>query len=669
MVSPSPDELFIDGEPYELLEIAPGRHKWDVIQVVTQPGDGGKPAAYPLEFHAGFGASRRFYDAAGKVNDPGHHAYSQNWMAHVKGVGAAAPRITYLDVSTLSGRSKGFIFGGYKRSRLGGTFPNGLGGGDNAGIVACAQEFGSDYLYFAGGSRTFVIDADQATPTHVETKQHPVGSTAFSSEVFDNSLAVALGGHVDMAVATSPRSGSNDTVWTSASNVKRSVVRKGAGGRFFSAKDNLVFNVLPSQDITSSASYLPTSGEEITDETDPVRGLAEWARGLVASTARTVRTFDPDAGFQSRALLGNVRVSVSDYDGRALITVGEIMFDASPRAVWMFVPGKAPQKVGPELMSSNETPYVGGQPGVPDFDGEVLHWPYYFPTTGDSVIFRVEPREDGDPGTGPLAWNEELWLDDRECRVVKYWGGNATYKPRLFFGAGTPANPEQVGWVQLGRGGTPDIFDSGSVPALSAVLYGAIDDFGRPGVMREVERVEFPDILNADANNHLAVAISDDRGSTFKNLVVLNTGVANDERITGTGFQQVFSDIATPSIPAGRWLGVRFTITQASGATTHLQYRGTPQLYVIERPAETSQVTTLLRLNSLTHEDSEVRLARLRAHKDGAKVPIAHGPGDVTAYGKVLSVDEVEIDITDGAGNKTGRTVATQISWRVVPTS
>lgn len=669
MVSPSPSELFINGQPYDLLEIAPGRHKWDVEQVATQPGDGGKPVVYPLEFHAGFGASRRFLDASGKQNDPGHRAYGQNWQAHVKGVGVASPRITYLDVSTKSGRSKGFILGGFKRSRLGGTFPNGLGGGINAGIVACAQEYGSDYLYFTGGSRTFVVDADQATPTHVETRQHPVGAAAFSSEVFDNNLAVALGSGVDMEVATSPRTGSNDTVWGTATNVKRSVVKKGGGGRFFSAKDNLVYNVLPSQSITDSASYLPTSGEEITDETDPVRGLAEWSRGLVASTARTVRTFDPDAGFISRALLGNVRVSVSSYDGRALITIGEIMFDASPKAVWMFVPGRTPVRVGPELMQNNETPYVGGQPGVPTFDGEAIYWPYYFPTSSDSVIFRVELREEGDAGTGPLAWNDFLWLDDRECRMAVYWGGNATYKPRLFFGAGTTANPEQVGWVQLGRGGTPDIFDSGSVPALSAVLYGAIDDFGKPGVMREVERIEFPSVLNANSTNYLAAAITDDEGATFKNLVKTNTGAANDERITGTGFQQVFADVSTPSIPAGRWLGVRFTITQASGATTHVQYRGTPQLYVIERPAETEQVTTLLTVGQAFQEDSEVILARLRAHKDGAKVPIKHGPGDVTVYGKVLSVDEVEVETTDDAGNKTGRKAAVQISWRVVPTA
>ena len=674
MLGPIPEQLFFNGVPYTLLETRPGVRKWDTEEVASQPGDGGKETVYAVEMHGGFGASRRFFDGQGKVSDPTHHAYTQNWLTHIKGVAAPAPRITYIDCTPGVAR-RGFRLGGSRYGQLGGGFAA-LGGGEYIAQVSIITEYGN-YLYCTAGSRTFVVDPSTATPSLVETHQHPdAGSRGLSAAVFDGRLVVALGSATDIATAATPRSGAAGTPWTTVPGVRMDAFEVGGGGRLFSSQENYVFNVLPGVDPTDPASYLPPAGELITDETDHIHALAEYARGLVASTHLTLRTFDPDAGFVSRAMLPSLRSTSDEYHGRALIIIGEDMFYATPRAVWWFRVSRGltsfpPERIGAELLVNNQTPYKGGQPGVPAFDGEIIYWPYYYPTTGDSVIWRVAPRQQGEPGTGPYVWSEFLYLASRECRCVTYWGGDDDYKPRLFFGAGSSSSQQQVGWVQLGRGGSPDLFDGGSVPALAAVAYGAIDDFGKPPVMREVLRMEIPSIAHADASNYLAVAISDDEGVTFKNLVVTNTGAANDERVTGTGFQQVFADVATPSIPAGRTLQVRYTATQASGATQHLQVLGTPQLYVVERPATVEQVTTLLHFEPevLGVDDVETAVNRMKAHVAGAKVQLQHAPGDVGSYYvKVVEVKSAEVEVVSAEGAHAERRLAMQVTFREVST-
>lgn len=675
MLGPIPEQLFFNGVPYTLLQTRPGVRKWDTQEVPSQPGDGGRETVYAVEMHGGFGASRRFFDGQGRLSDPTHHASTQNMLTHLKGILAPAPRITYIDLSSAgvngARRSQGFQFGGTKRGQFGGgSGPTSFGGGSIYGQVAVITEYG-DYLYASGGINTFTINPSGATPAVLETRTHPdANSRALSSDVFDDRLMVALGPNVDADTSATPYV-SSGTPWASVSGVQMHVFRTGGGGRLFSARNNLVFNVLPGVDPTVAANYLPAAGEPITDETDHIHALAEWSRGLVGSAHTTLHTFDPDAGFIPRTLLPPVRTAWDEFHGRSLVVIGETMLYATPRAVWMFEPGQRPRRIGSELLHNNQTPYKGGQPGVPAFDGEMLYWPYYYPTTGDSVIFRVAPREQGEPGTGPFVWSEFLYLASRECRCVAYWGGDSTWKPRLFFGAGTSATPQQVGWVQLGRGGAPDLFESGSVPALSAVAYGAIDDWGRPAVVREVLRMEIPSVANADASNYLAVAISDDEGATYKNLVVTNTGAANDERITGTGFRQVYADIATPSIPAGRTLQVRYTATQASGATTHLQMLGTPQLFVVERPATVEQVTTFLHFEPevMGLDDVETAVNRMKALVSGAKTQLQHGPGDVASYYvKVTDVRSVETEVVSAAGDHSEVRRAMQVTFREVAT-
>ena len=49
MTYPIPDVLELNAKPYRLLDVAPGRRKWDVVPVPSQPGDPGKPVPLALE--------------------------------------------------------------------------------------------------------------------------------------------------------------------------------------------------------------------------------------------------------------------------------------------------------------------------------------------------------------------------------------------------------------------------------------------------------------------------------------------------------------------------------------------------------------------------------------------------------------------------------------------
>ena len=900
-----PEALIIDDQPYDLLEIAPSRRRWDARPVPSQPGDGSAPKPHYLEAHAGFGVSHRHTGPRGP-NGPAHHDYAQNVNTLHHGLLAPAPRITCIDLSSAGGAGAAFRPGGSTTSRLGGSTTAGLGGGVNTVTPWAITEFGN-FLYVHAEAHTYVVDP--AVGTRVETRFHGASALARSADVFDNAMVVALGSSVDAEVATDPRAADTDTVWAAASGVQMSVFRVGGSGRLFSARNNLVYNVLPGQNPATLANYLPTGGEVITDETDPVRSLEEFARGLVGGTARTARTFDPEAGFISRAILPRSRLSPSDYDGRGLLNAGDFLLYASARVVWMITADGRRQRAGPEVSDYNESPYIGGQPGVPDVAGEWVYWPFYFPDSGDSVIFAVRPREPEEPGIGPLVWSDLLWLENRECRVVRYWGGrnvsglaqrvlaldnvagywrlgeapggaqdssgngnagtvtlgagtrdaaaleaaggdgsidfdgadtkvfipadiafediwdaggsaffmfnaksdgetsfsrvfekNADWqlrvqdeaggllrmyfekaftgvqgkwqtavdipigttiigvfvydadaagndptlylwdgtafttrsvgsgltrvqaptgtrrsdtgddffigndsssgftfdgrldeialfsdeltateaetlinkakgppvKPRLFFGAATTSNKEQVGYIELGRGGGPDIFDSDAVPALTGVLYLPHDDFGLPGVVKDVERLELPLVEDADSNNYAVIEVSDDDGATWKKLVLAQSG-SNQERVVSTGFQQVFADLT--DLPSGTELTFRATFTQESGATAFLKLHGDPIAYLSERPAMTQQVTTLLHVQDRPGIEHVKEITdRLEALASGGKVQIKHQPGDETIYAKIHSVQGIEIEIETPSGAKE-REIAVELTWREVATS
>src|SRR3990167_6011856 len=222
MLGPIPEQLFFNGVPYTLLETRPGVRKWDTQEVPSQPGDGGKETVYAVEMHGGFGASRRFFDGQGRVSDPAHHSHTQNWLTHIKGVGAPAPRITYIDLSTGGAkRSTGFSFGGTKAGPLGGgSGYTSLGGGTYTSQIAVITEYGN-YLYASGGPFSFAINPSGTTPALLETHQHPdAGARAMSQDVFDNRLLLALGSNVTAMAAESPwESGSGGTPWGDISRV------------------------------------------------------------------------------------------------------------------------------------------------------------------------------------------------------------------------------------------------------------------------------------------------------------------------------------------------------------------------------------------------------------------------------------------------------------------
>lgn len=659
---PIPRAIIIDDQPYELLEVGPNRRQWTVTLVPSQPGDGSKAKPHFLEAHGGFGVSHRHTNPRGPVGAT-HHNYAENVQTLLHGTLAASPRITYIDCSLLSGTGGSFRLGGFTTSRLGGATTAGLGGGSDVFAPRYITEYG-DYLYANAEHYTYTIDP--VNGTLVEARFHGTGAQARSSDVFDNILVVALGSNNDAEVATTSYNGTTPTTWGAAVGVQMAVYRVGGSGRLFAAQDNLIFNVLPGQNPATLANYLPTGGEVITDETNPVRGIEEFARGLVAGTARAARTFDPEAGYISRAITPRNRLSASDYDGRGILNTGEYLLFADGRSVWMITPNGQRLRAGPEVSDFNESPYIGGQPGIPDVAGEWVYWPYYFPDSGDSVIFAVRRREQGDPGIGPLMWSDFLYLQDREVRCVRYWGGNTTVKPRLFFGAGTTSNKEQVGYVDLGSGGGPDLFNTDAVPALSGTLYYPHDDFGLPGVVRDVERIEVPDIQNAGSTDYWVASISDDGGATYKNLVKAQSG-SNQERMNSSGFNVVFAQVA--SVPSARELIVKLAVTQASGATTFCMIRGEPVLYLSERPTMVQQVSTLLRAHNINGiEDTKDIIDRLEATVVGQKKQIRHQPGDETIYARVYSVREVEIELESPAGRRE-REVAVEIIWREVATA
>lgn len=646
------DELVIDGETYSLFEQA-GQRRWQTQEVATQPGDAlAKP--YVLSAHGGFGATNRHLGSDGRPTDPTHHDYGVNADATREAALMASQRITYLDLSTKAQRARGFRIGGYSNSVIGGAGSGvgAVGGGLPVDVPQQIIEYGG-YLYALCGARTVVVSPDEATPSAVEGRHHGSSGRARSGDLFNNRLCVALGSNVDAEIATSPYTTISGTTWTTASGIQMSVFKRGAAGRLFSAQDHKVYNVLPGNNPGTAANYLPSAGEVITDQSDPVRSLTEYFGGLVSGTAKTARTIDPSRGFESVAILPESRLSSSEYDGRATFSLGSVYLHATSRGMYLVRPGADPLPVGPEELENNDSPYKNGEPGRPDFTGDYIAWPYYFPDTGDSVVFLARRRRQDEAGTGPYVWYDHLYLSGRECRTAYFWGGSATRGPRLFFGAGTTANPLQVGWT--------DWEEADAQPATSATLYWPMDDFGQPGVTLEVERLEMPNVENTDASNYLAWAVQP-LGGSYINLVKAQTG-SNQERVNSTGFQQVFAQNA--DVPSGKGLKFRLTITQAEAATSFAKVRGNPIAYIAARPETTREVTALLDVARQSIEDAEVIADRLRALV-GEKVLLKHAPGDTDTYIRVTSAQVKEIEVRGEGGNKSDRRLAVQATWREV---
>ncbi len=529
-----------------------------------------------------------------------------------------------------------------------------LGGGSPVLTPQQFHQYG-DYVYALCGPRTVVFNPDLDTPVAVEGHFHGYAARARSGDLFNGRLAVALGDNVEAEIATTPFTSSRPTAWETASGIQMSVYKRGTAGRLFSAQAEKAFSVLPGNDPATAANYRPSVGEVITDPSDPVKALTEFASALVAGTAKTAKTIDPDRGYQSVSLLPESRLSASEYDGRAMLAVGPQLYHATTEAVNLITLNMPPLSIGPEELENNFSAFKGGEWGIPAYTGKFVAWPCYFPVTGDSVVFLMRRRRQGEPGTGPYAWYDHLYLEDRECRAAYFWGGTADRGPRLFFGAGTAANPMQVGWV--------DWEEADAQPATSATLTFPMDDFGQPGLTLECERIEFPNVEGADATNYGVWKVKP-LGGSFVSLVKSQSG-SSQERINSTGFQQVFVPNASIESASGKGLQFQCEITQASAATSFVKFRGNPIAYISARSEKVREVTALLDVKGQRFEDAEVIRARLEALV-GEKVLMKHAPGDTDTYVRIEAVQSTEVEVNSGGGNKSDSRWAVQLTFREV---
>jgi hypothetical protein len=426
--------------------------------------------------------------------------------------------------------------------------------------------------------------------------------------------------------------------------------------------------VLPSADASLSAAYLPSNGEIITDSDNPVRELIEFSSSLVAGTPRGARTLDPNRGYQGVPVTAESRLSASEYDGRAMLSIGPVLFYATSRGVQMIVPGRAPVPVGPELLHHNNTPYKGIQWGYPDYLGNWMAWPAYIPDTGDSVIFLARLRDAEDIGTGPIIWQDMLFIDGRECRCVRLWGGSSTRGPRLVFGAGTSTSPYQVGWCDLGADGGPDPFTSDGQPATSGFIETPLDDLGTPGVEKSVERVEIPYVHNADSTNYFTVQARGGHDGALTNLVKAQSG-SNQERINTEGFARVFAQ--TASQVAAPELAIRISSVQASGATVDewLQAHGTIVLYYSEAPDTVRIIETVIDANTDDFADAEAQAEALRTLMASGHKRLRYAPGGVDLWARVVNAEAVLQEVSSGDGNKANDALGIKLTLREVLTA
>lgn len=528
-----------------------------------------------------------------------------------------------------------------------------LGGGQYVETPQFIQEFGETNLYVGCGTRTFRLDMDTDTPYVAEVTNQGASARARSAAVFDNQMMVPLGPAADLVVATDPGSSVALTSWVSAAGVRMNNVAVGAGGRAFTSFINRVYNILPGMDPTVLANYLPSTGEVISDETDPVQSLTEYLRGLVAGTVRGLRTFDPDAGYQGRPLVNPVRMSGTQYDGKSLIMLGDTLLYFTRRVVWLFRAGQRPVRTGPELLDQNEGPWRGMEWGVPDYTGDFIIVPGYRPATGDSVIFTLRERQPDDPGIGPMQWSDWLYLEGKECRVVRFWGGTEDHGPKVVFGAGV----EEVGWVGVGLCGAPDLFCTSIKFAEHGTVVGGWDDLGTPGVRKEFDRIEVPVVEHADADNYFQFSISMESEAAFTTLPA----------VAETGFARILPATADDLI--GTTPALKLEVYQEPDQNVALTLKGTVWAYFSEVPDTVQQVTTELETKTTRLFEARQEADRLMALVAGKRAAFRHLPGGETYEGRMISCQAVisEVDAQDQGQRQ--NTYSLKATWRVVPTS
>jgi hypothetical protein len=635
--------FILDDNSYTLVEVK-GTRQWLVDMIPNSV-----EVRVPLQLYGGFGASYRFTNVD-TPTDPTHHEYSENMFVGHAGEITPAQRITYLDLSTLGARSAGFQMGGTADGRLGGGL-GWLGGGIPLATPESIRLFG-DYLYSSGASHTHVIDPAASTPDLKETKYHGNAAKARSSDIYNSALYVALGQGKVAVRANQPWSTEQTTDWENldaSSDVLMNVFQRGKAGRLYSAggaNGDLLFVVNPGDDPDTLASYVPSAGEPVGDATHPITALNELNRAIVSAKEDNLLFLDPDAGFYSRPILPEIAGYPSEFSGRGMFAAGTTLFLGTKFGYWMLQEGRTPIQVGPELLTYNKSPYIDPQWGKGVSVGLHAYIPAYFPSSGDSVIFVVRRRQPGEPGTGPLIWNEYLFLENRECRVVSFWPGTSSVNPRLFFGAGSSVadgNVEQVGWIQFSKSGLPDHpNDSGNKPTLSATIYGPADDLGAPGITDELKRIELPRVRGVDSSNYFVVSVSADYGSSYTDLVQANDGTANDERVVSTGFRQVFPPISTPI--ANESLKVKIAATQASAATDYAAIQGIPTVVLRRQLQATQQITALIKAEESPSRTLEDIQSNLQALVDGNKIQVRDAPGDSTFWAEVNSVRIIELE-------------------------
>lgn len=666
-----PHQFEFDGDVYDLADLGGGQYRWQSQGAPGQPGDSTQVKGVPIEMQAGFGATHRIRRGNGTPSDPAHHAFAENVIAMYEGLLYPAPRITYIDAGSFAPQLPAFRIGGYPTSIIGGTgtalgAPGAFGGGSPSAVAQYIREL-DQALYVHCINYTMTINPNLAAPTFIEARNHGDSAIAKKSDVFGGDLYVGLGPSVLAEVVTSAATGSSATTWE-ATQVNREVYTTGVAGRLFSSLRNKVYNVLPGADAKLSAAYLPSNGEVITDSSDPIRSLTEFSAALVAGTARQARTLDPNRGYQGVPLTAENRLSASEYDGRGLITNGPMLLHATMRGVQMMVPGRVPQAVGPELLHHNATPYVGMEWGVPDFLGDFIAWPAYFPESGDSVIFFARLRGEGDVGTGPIGWHDALFLEQRECRCVRLWGGSADFGPRLFFGAGSAGSPYVVGWCDLGAGGGPEPFTSSGQPVEESFIETALDDLGLPGVNKNVERVELPYLHGADSDNYLVVSARGGHDGSLVELVGDQSGAANGERIASEGFARVFTPVEDQVM--SQELALRFSFHQDAAATSAewLQLHGNAMLYYTEVPDEVEVISTLVDAHTSDIEEAQAIADRWRSYIGAGHKHQRYGLDGADRWAKVTGVQVKPIEVNSGSGDKTDTRLGIEVVMREVMT-
>ncbi len=649
----NPIKLRIDGKPYDLPKLRSGRRTWTVRPVASQKGEGAS-GPVPIEItdlHLGFGNSHRHRSPFTRAAGPD---YGENQDHRYEAMLRPAQRITFIDLSAGHAAFGSFQIGGDPGTPLGGgPATDGLAtesaplGGGRVGETPQWIQSGGGFLYIGAGSIVYTVDpADDGVD---EVREFSLSATTRSADIHDGNLAVALGPNVAMQGTTSFRTEAQaptvETQWEvfdTGGDVAADHVNSGRLGRFYTAVGNLIRNTAPGAALNDFANHLPLAGEALGDSTFPVTKMAEWGGVMVGAKRDNLVNFRLDQGFTSVANLPEIADFPNEFNGRGLVVIGQEIFCPTSRGIFYSAGGPF-TRIGPEILPANESPYRNLEWGIPAYTGDAVYYPGFNPQTGDSVIFYIRRREAGEPGLGPFIFSDYLFLENRECRVAFFEVGTSSRNPRLYFGAGTTANPEQVGYVPLGRGGAPDWVDAGGQPALTSQLFLAAEDYGFPATIKELDRIEFHEVRNADVNNYVVVSASDDDGDTYAIDFVDGTEGADDERIVTNG------ETITMFMPATATESVhpklRLVWTQEVAATTFVELAGFATLYARIRPATVDEIMVLIKVeDDLPRRTQEEVRADLLALPEGAKILIEHGPErDRSSFRtSVKDVQEVE---------------------------